>query len=77
MLPHSRKEQDMNKYSVEHNGKIYTRNTKRTYTHAIVIESENCDDACWSGRLDLAKKQANLLQKYHPEGKITIVEITA
>ena len=44
-------------YSFEYNGKTYTRNTKRTYTHAIVYEFPNghCR-VSFAGSLLLAEK---------------------
>jgi hypothetical protein len=68
----------MNKYSVEHEGHIYTRNTKRTYTHVVLVEgSTKKTDGTWAGSAELARKAAAALRRYTGDKKITIVEIPA
>jgi len=65
-------------------GRLFTRKTDRTYTHAIAIYR---NDAWaieeWCGRQDLAEKAASrwltgydgFFLKQHPEGKVAIVEV--
>jgi len=72
----------MNKYSVEHNGKTYSRNSSRVYTHAAVwtgvdYVGDEVTDISWASNSDLARKAGMRLQQFRNNGSFVVLEIQA
>ena len=68
----------MTKFSATHNGKTFTRNSKRTFTHVVIAEFE-CDgfEPCahsWAGSKELADKAAAAIKTAR---NVSVVEVTA
>lgn len=65
-------------YSATHNGQTVTRKSHRTYTHAVLVESEGTVGAWgWVGRPDLVAAKVNEASKaYAGRGKVVAVPVT-
>lgn len=62
-------------YTATHAGQTFTRNSHRTYTHAVVIADSKPGVFSWAGRADLAEKKAAEARRTYPADQVVIVPV--